>query len=421
MTCSPRLGLPAHVAVFRRGRVFATGGGASLLLRRARGFGCSCVSPLLLLRRGRVGASSVAATAALATRPRYRRRRRRLTATAQARGRAGASALDLRRARGFGAAALASLRVLRRPRACAGLAPCTWAPRPAPPPPSPCPSAAGACGPPRPAALASRTGRGPSCFARRGAELEPLELERRPARATTSESRAPLHAIEQAKNLTRTPAPTRSAARRTRRRRCARSSLTKMLSATRVRLSTTGGGAATTGSAGTSTKSAAGSASLRRIRGRRLDAPQRARAPARAGLVVFHGRGVRRGIRLLVREAVLVHRPWRVPCLLGRVVVVVVGAVWCLLGRVVVAVLPGGVLGVERRFALELVVVVHRCYFVRRCSCMQHKRAIASRGRHGCYVRQTRAAMEVPINSMQNVSCSDVAKPRCGGPAAAAC
>ena len=162
---------------------------------------------------------------------------------------------------------------------------------------------------------------------------------------------------------------------------------------------------------------------LAALRGRRLDAPQRARAPARArGLVVFHGRGVRRDVRLLVREAVLVHRPWRVPGLLGRVVVVVVGAVWCLLGRVVVAVLPGGVLGVERRFALELVVVVHRCcYFVRRCSCMQHKRAIASCGRHGCYVRQTRAAMEVPINSMQNVSCSDVAKPRCGGPAAAAC
>ena len=44
---------------------------------------------------------------------------------------------------------------------------------------------------------------------------------------------------------------------------------------------------------------------------------------------------------------------------------------------VVVAVLRGGVLGVERRFALELVVVVHPCrYFVRRCSCMQHKRAI---------------------------------------------
>ena len=129
---------------------------------------------------------------------------------------------------------------------------------------------------------------------------------------------------------------------------------------------------------------------LAALRGRRLDAPQRARAPARARwLVVLHGRGVRRGIRLLVREAVLVHRPWRVPGLLGRVVVVVVGAVWCLLGRVVVAVLPGGVLGVERRFALELVVVVHRCcYFVRRCSCMQHKRAIASRGRHGCYVRQ---------------------------------
>ena len=128
---------------------------------------------------------------------------------------------------------------------------------------------------------------------------------------------------------------------------------------------------------------------LAALRGRRLDAPQRARAPARPrGLVVFHGRGVRR-VRLLVREAVLVHRPRRVPGLLGRVVVVVVvGAVWCLLGRVVVAVLPGGVLGVERRFALELVVVVHRCcYFVRRCSCMQHKRAIASRGRHGCYVR----------------------------------
>ena len=129
---------------------------------------------------------------------------------------------------------------------------------------------------------------------------------------------------------------------------------------------------------------------LAALRGRRLDAPQRARAPARARwLVVLHGRGVRRGVRLLVREAVLVHRPWRVPGLLGRVVVVVVGAVWCLLGRVVVAVLPGGVLGVERRFALELVVVVHRCcYFVRRCSCMQNKRAIASRGRHGCYVRQ---------------------------------
>ena len=127
---------------------------------------------------------------------------------------------------------------------------------------------------------------------------------------------------------------------------------------------------------------------LAALRGRRLDAPQRARAPARPrGLVVLDGRGVRRGIRLLVREAVLVHRPWGVPGLLGRVVVVV-GAVWCLLGRVVVAVLPGGVLGVERRFALELVVVVHRCcYFVRRCSCMQHKRAIASRGRHGCYVR----------------------------------
>ena len=119
---------------------------------------------------------------------------------------------------------------------------------------------------------------------------------------------------------------------------------------------------------------------LAALRGRRLDAPQRARAPARArGLVVFHGRGVRRCIRLLVREAVLVHRPWRVPGLLGRVVVVVVGAVWCLLGRVVVAVLPGGVLGVERRFALELVVVVHRCcYFVRRCSCCM-QRAIASR------------------------------------------
>ena len=129
---------------------------------------------------------------------------------------------------------------------------------------------------------------------------------------------------------------------------------------------------------------------LAALRGRRLDAPQRARAPARArGLVVFHGRGVRRGVRLLVREAVLVHPPRRVPGLLGRVVVVVVvGAVWCLLGRVVVAVFPGGVLGVERRFALELVVVVHRCcYFVRRCSCMQHKRAIASRRRHG-YVRQ---------------------------------
>ena len=128
---------------------------------------------------------------------------------------------------------------------------------------------------------------------------------------------------------------------------------------------------------------------LAALRGRRLDAPQRARAPARPrGLVVLDGRGVRRGVRLLVGEAVLVHRPWGVPGLLGRVVVVV-GAVWCLLGRVVVAVLPGGVLSVERRFALELVVVVHRCcYFVRRCSCMQHKRAIASRGRHGCYVRQ---------------------------------
>ncbi len=164
---------------------------------------------------------------------------------------------------------------------------------------------------------------------------------------------------------------------------------------------------------------------LAALRGRRLDAPQRARASARPrGLVVLDGRGVRRGVRLLVGEAVLVHRPWGVPGLLGRVVVVV-GAVWCLLGRVVVAVLPGGVLGVERRFALELVVVVHRCcYFVRRCSCMQPDK-VTSEQLLPCaprllYERQTRAAMEVPINSICNVSCSDVAKPRCDGPAAAA-
>ena len=76
----------------------------------------------------------------------------------------------------------------------------------------------------------------------------------------------------------------------------------------------------------------------------------------------------------------------------------------CLLGRIVVTVLPGGVLGVERRFALELVVVVHRCcYFVRRCSCMQ--RAIASPYTPRLLnVRQTHAAMEVPINTIRSVS-----------------
>ena len=121
---------------------------------------------------------------------------------------------------------------------------------------------------------------GRRAFARRGAELEPLELERRPARATTSESRAPLprhRAGEGFDSRTGTDALGRASNRL----RCARSSLTKMLSATRVRLSTTGGGAATTGSAGTSTKSAAGSASLRRFAAAastRRSAPVRRRA-----------------------------------------------------------------------------------------------------------------------------------------------